>query len=583
VITVSTTAPRRATLPSPSPSGLGMGAVFLSVLTAAVVSLIQLQINFATLADSAGLCADFARRMLPLDFPSIAETSRLTGQTLSVVVCATLLSAVLSLPVAVMAAANTTINATTRAAARGAIVLARALPDLVLVIVAFRVFGLGGIGAVLAMAIHSVGMIGKLFADAVEDIDDGVRTAVRATGASRTQQFVAGVVPQVLPSFVATLLHRLDINLRVSVVLGFVGVAGLGAEIAHAAQRLDYQRAMALALVVFVLCVVMELLSGAIRRRLLTPHARHGTWWSRRRARVRARSTALKAPESAGPEGVDAPGPGGRRPAGPVYPRRGSGGQRRTLRGTGRGLVAALCATALLLVCVRGADLSIQQVLLGRHHVLPVLDQFLPPSTGGILGELLDALWTTVRIALAGTLLGFALALPCGVLAARNVSPSPSVAFLARTLILGIRGIPELILAIVLVIATGLGPAAGTLALALGSVGFLGKLVADTLEELDPGPRTALLATGATRTQAFFAATLRQALPALAAHFLHQLDVNVRSATLLGIVGAGGIGYYLINASRVQEFGVVTTVILMVLGVVLAVEGLAVLLRRSLF
>ncbi|ESU48717.1 ABC phosphonate transporter [Streptomyces sp. HCCB10043] len=241
-----------------------------------------------------------------------------------------------------------------------------------------------------------------------------------------------------------------------------------------------------------------------------------------------------------------------------------------------------MVAAVLVLACARGADLSLQQILDGRHHLLPVLDQFLPPSSGGIMGDLLDALWTTTQIALGGTLLGFALALPCGVLAARNLAPSPTVAFLSRGLILAIRGVPELILAIVFVIATGLGPVAGTLALGLGSVGFLGKLVADTLEELDPGPRTALLALGATPVQAFFAATLRQALPALVAHVLHQLDVNVRSATLLGIVGAGGIGYYLINASRVQEFGVVATIILMVLGVVLTIEGLAVWLRRVL-
>ncbi|MFB8141231.1 phosphonate ABC transporter, permease protein PhnE [Streptomyces parvus] len=558
---------RRATLPRPSPTGLGSAVALLAVLGAATASLIHLRINVATLVDSAGLCADFVRRMLPLDFPPVAEILTLTGQTLSIVVCATLLSAVLSLPVAVLAATNTTLNTTTRMVARAVIVLARALPDLVLVIVAFRVFGLGGIGAVLAMAIHSVGMIGKLFTDAVEDIDDGVRTAVRVTGASRTQQFVAGVLPQVLPSFVATVLHRLDINLRISVVLGFVGVAGLGAEIAHAIQRLDYPRGMALALVVFVLCVVMEVVSGSVRRVLLPPRARRFAGRGRS-TQAPVAPTAATLPDGSAPLKADAARPGRRK--------------RETLRVNWRGTALTVVAAVLVLACARGADLSLQQILDGRHHLLPVLDQFLPPSSGGIMGDLLDALWTTTQIALGGTLLGFALALPCGVLAARNLAPSPTVAFLSRGLILAIRGVPELILAIVFVIATGLGPVAGTLALGLGSVGFLGKLVADTLEELDPGPRTALLALGATPVQAFFAATLRQALPALVAHVLHQLDVNVRSATLLGIVGAGGIGYYLINASRVQEFGVVATIILMVLGVVLTIEGLAVWLRRVL-
>lgn len=570
---------RRAGLPRPSPSRLGAGGALLAVFAAAVVSLVDLRINVATLAHSVGLCADFLRRMVPLDFPPWAETLRLTGQTLSVVVCATLLSGLLSLPLAVLAAVNTTVNATARGAARAAITVARALPDLILVIVAFRLFGFGGLGAVLAIAIHSVGMVGKLFADAIEDIDNGVPTALRATGASRMQQVAAGVLPQVLPSFVATLLHRLDINLRVSVVLGFVGVAGLGAEIAHAAHRLDYRRVMALALVVFVLCVVMELLSGAVRRVLLGPGRPHRP----RRSPGRVRTGTRRGPRevsgkaSAGSSAATPDGPHGAS----ERPVRGDQG-RRTLRFSGRGLAALLGGVTLVVLCVRGAGLSLDQIPGSRDNVLPVLDEFFPPSSGGILGELFDALWTTVQIALGGTLLGFVLALPCGVLAARNVSPAPWIAFLARGLILGIRGVPELILAVVFVVATGLGPVAGTLALGLGSVGFLGKLVADTLEEVDPGPRTALLAMGATPTQALFAATLRQAVPALVAHILHQIDVNVRSATLLGIVGAGGIGYYLINASRIQEFGVVTTVILMMLGLVLAIEGLAMWLRRAL-
>ncbi|MEK8145659.1 ABC transporter permease subunit [Streptomyces sp. M10(2022)] len=142
-------------------------------------------------------------------------------------------------------------------------------------------------------------------------------------------------------------------------------------------------------------------------------------------------------------------------------------------------------------------------------------------------------------------------------------------------------GHPELILAIVFVIATGLGPVAGVLALGLGSVGFLGKLLADSLEELDPGPRTGLTATGASSWQVLIGSTLPQAVPAVIGHVLHQLDVNVRSATLLGIVGAGGIGFHLISATRVLQFDVVTTVILMVLGVVLLIEATASWLRRA--
>lgn len=196
------------------------------------------------------------------------------------------------------------------------------------------------------------------------------------------------------------------------------------------------------------------------------------------------------------------------------------------------------------------------------------------------MGTLLPELLVTIEIALAATLLGAVLALPIGILAARNVVPNRAVQMTFRVLIVLVRGIPELILAIIFVVITGLGGVAGTLALAIGAVGLLSKLVADSLEETDTRVQDALRANGATGAQVFVAPTLRQAAPAFVTHLMYLLDVNVRSATLL--VGAGGIGFYLLNASRVMQFDVVTTIVLLVLAVVLVIEGLAVFVRKAL-
>jgi phosphonate transport system permease protein len=136
------------------------------------------------------------------------------------------------------------------------------------------------------------------------------------------------------------------------------------------------------------------------------------------------------------------------------------------------------------------------------------------------------------------------------------------------------------ILAIVLIVVTGLGTQAGTLALALGGVGLLGKLLADSFEEVSPGPERALSATGASRVQVYAGATLPQGTRALIGHTFYMLDTNLRAATLLGIVGAGGVGYYLLNASQGSNYGTVTAIVLMILVTVLAVEGLAIWMRR---
>ncbi len=554
----SAAAPPSRTLARPSRTGVAAALVLAALLGAAVWSIVALRLNLATLLDSVGNATDFVSRTVPLDFPPVSEVLLLCGQTLAIVVCATLLAVLISVPVAVLAAGNTAPNDVVRYAARGLVVVARAVPDVVLAIVFFRLFGLGALTGVLAMGLHSVGMVGKLYADAVEQIDEGPRTAVRATGARRVQELVAGVLPQVMPSFIATALHRFDINLRISVVLGFVGVGGLGFEIAGALGRLDYRRGMALALIVLVLCIVVELISGSVRRALLGEHAetRRGVSGAMRR-----RASALRA------EVERPPGANGR-----VLPPWTPARIHRTF---------FVAVTALIVaVSVYGAQLSPWQVLSGLSGMLDTLSLFWPPETGGILEELLAQLLVTVQIALAATLIGAALALPVGALAARNVAPTPGVAKAFRIFVVTVRGLPELVLAIVFVVITGLGPVAGTLALSIGAIGLLGKLVADSLEETDVRVQQAVRATGASRMQVFFAATLPQAAPAFVAHVLYQLDVNIRAATLLGIIGAGGIGFYLLNASRVLEFGVVTTIMLLVFAIVMLVELLALWLRR---
>nr|WP_256448945.1 ABC transporter permease subunit [Leucobacter chinensis] len=168
-----------------------------------------------------------------------------------------------------------------------------------------------------------------------------------------------------------------------------------------------------------------------------------------------------------------------------------------------------------------------------------------------------------------------------GALAARNVSPSPGVRAGARLTLVVIRGLPELLLALFFIILTGLGPGAAVLALGIGGVGLLGKLVADSLEEVNPGPEQALFAVGATRPQMFAAATFPQAVPSFVGHTLYLLDTNIRSATVLGIVGGGGIGYMLSSAARVNQHELLF-LLLCVLVIVFLVEGLSSLLRKML-
>ncbi|NLU84250.1 phosphonate ABC transporter, permease protein PhnE [Rhodococcus sp. HNM0569] len=547
--------PPERTVPAPRPAALGVAAILVAFAAAAVWSIVDLRINVASLVDSADNAAAFLSRVFPLDFPPVGDIARMTGQTLAIVVCATALSVVLSFAVALLAARNTTPSPSARWGARALIVIARAVPDLVLAIAFLRMFGLGALAGILALGIHSVGMVGKLYADAIEDTGAGPRDALRAAGATWWQQITGAVVPQAMPSFVATALHRFDINLRTSVVLGYVGVAGIGMELSVAMRTLDYSRGMALALLVVVLCIAVELVSGAARTRLLG-RTRSGLAWVR----------APRAPRPAAVRLAD-----GRFRVSPPWS---AARIRRTLYAAGG---ITVLAAALVYV-----DVDFGRAAAGLRDLPATAGLFVPPGTGGMWGELVAELIVTVQIALAATLLGIVLAIPVGCLAARTVSPSPAIATAARVFIVCVRGIPDLVVAIVFIVVTGLGATAGALALAVGAVGLTGKLVADSLEETDVRVQDAVAASGARRGQVFVAATLRQSAPALIAHVFYQLDVNIRSATLLGVVGAGGIGFYLLNATRVLQFDVVTTIVAMIFAVVVAVEAVALWIRKVL-
>ncbi|VXB82137.1 phosphonate ABC transporter, permease protein PhnE [Citricoccus sp. K5] len=546
--------------PAPKPRNIAPAVVLIALLAAGVWSVDAVGINVQAIASSLDNAVAFTQRMFPLDFPPLPETVGMVLETLAIVFLATFLSVVLSVPLALAAARATAMGRLSQGAARTLIVLARAVPDLVLAIVFLRLFGLGATAGILAMGIHSVGMVAKLYADAIEELDDGPRESIEAAGGHRRQQIAAAIPQVLLPQMVATALHRFDINLRTSVLLGYVGVGGIGLAIADALRTLDYQRGMALALLVLGLCIAIELLSGAIRAAIMKRSGgavRGGTWTDKLFA--------------AGVTGADrAAG------AGPTVRLTPPWTAARAQRFLSSALILVLLAASLWRV-----DNSPEALWQGLLSLPETLGLFLPPSAGGTWDSVMEQLLLTVQIALASTLIGAVLAVPIGILAANNVVANRAVRTFFRVLIVVVRGIPELILAIIFVVISGLGGVAGTLALAVGAVGLLSKLVADSLEETDTEVQDAMRTAGASEAQVFFAATLRQAAPAFIAHTMYLLDSNIRAATLLGVVGAGGIGFLLLNASRVNQFDVVTLILILMVVVVLAVEALSMWLRRA--
>lgn len=191
---------------------------------------------------------------------------------------------------------------------------------------------------------------------------------------------------------------------------------------------------------------------------------------------------------------------------------------------------------------------------------------------------LLPAAVETLAIAGVGTALGLPLALVLGLLAATNVTPR-HVSTPARLLLGAVRAVPSMVYALLFVILAGLGPVAGTLAIAMGTIGDLGRLFADEMEEIDRSPVEAVRSAGAGWLATTSAARLPQVATAYVAWTLFYLELNARKSTVLGIVGAGGIGYPLIMAFRARNYTRVMAAIVVILALVVGVEVVANRLR----
>ena len=207
--------------------------------------------------------------------------------------------------------------------------------------------------------------------------------------------------------------------------------------------------------------------------------------------------------------------------------------------------------------------------------------RMIPPDFVSAGPQIVSGMVETLAIAAVSTVLGSLLSIPLGFLAAVNVSVNRAVYSFTRVLLVIIRGIPELILAIIFVAAIGLGPVAGIFALSLGTAGFLAKLIADSVEEIDPAPREAITATGATRFQELFTSVLPQVMPALIGQLLYTFDINIRSSAILGIVGGGGIGFLLFNSMKVLAFDTTAAIIIAIFVVVYSIELLAGYVRKQ--
>ncbi|RUR41258.1 phosphonate ABC transporter, permease protein PhnE [Vreelandella populi] len=242
------------------------------------------------------------------------------------------------------------------------------------------------------------------------------------------------------------------------------------------------------------------------------------------------------------------------------------------------------CAIVLtfLVLFVQGAmatNVTFERLLRGIVNLGHFLGRAFPPDLSN-LDVLAWSMFETLNIAIVGVTIGIILSLPFALLSARNTAPAPWVRTLTRFIVSTMRTIPDLIWALIFVVAVGLGPMAGVLAIIMDTIGFAARFFSERIEEVHPGPSEALSATGAGKLSVIGGAILPETLASMTATSLYSVEKALRSAVTLGLVGAGGIGVELAAAMRLFNFDRALTIILLILVVVIGFEQLSSQIRK---
>ena len=518
-------------------------------------------------------------RMVPPFIPSEDFTviTKAALDTFFIAFAGTALGLVLGIPLGLLSARNIMPFAPVRAFARAIVVFSRATPALVFALCFVRLYGIGVLAGLLAIGIHSIGMIGKLITDAAEEIDPGPREGVIATGAGSLQDLYTGIWSQMVPTVISISLYRLELDFRSAPILGWVGAGGIGLILRGYAGSLRYQELLGITILIVVLVVILEILSATTRHALLgktetdlpgkpgrmtqlflggtaRPGKKIADWMINKSANKEASKSESQISRSLTPPWT-----------------------RERIKVNSIGLIFFV----LLIISVLVPDIATSRIVDGSQKLPSFIARLTPNDWSWFTDRLFSDMIDTIAIGFAATGIALLFAIPFSFLAASNTAPGRFVYLISRLFMLLVRCVPELVVAVIFVAAIGPGPRTGTLALAIGMFGFITKLFADSIEEARQGIRDGVNSTGANRLQESVTGVLPQVAPSMVSHSLYLLDVAIRSSTILGIVGGGGIGFLLMSAAKRLYLETLGGIIFCIFVVVFLVEIIATWIRRK--
>jgi phosphonate transport system permease protein len=433
----------------------------------------------------------------------------------------------------------------------------RTVPEIVFALIFVWAFGIGPLAGILAILIHTLGANGKLFAEVVENADQQPVEGVRAAGGGWFERVRFGVLPQVLPNFLSYALLRFEINVRGASVLGFVGAGGIGEELYHVIAFNYYEEISAIVLLIVLTVASIDLLSERLRRGISSAAPPSRPAWPAPLPSTLPRDLdALRAcmPAAFGP------GPAARAAR----------------------VLAAGCAVAWLGFLLWWFDITPQRIANGLAGLGTIVRLMIPPSPGELWRDILWGMAQSVGMAFLGTFVAALIAVPLGFLGAGNVVTNALAHFSLRRVFDGFRGIDQLIWALTYVRAVGLGPLAGVLAIATADIAVLAKLYAEAIENAERKQAEGIDAVGGSRLMRTRFGLLPQVMPVMLAQALYFFESNTRSAAVLGVVGAGGIGLQIAERIKVRHWDEVAFIIIVMIATVAVIDLVSARIRHAL-
>jgi phosphonate transport system permease protein len=464
-------------------------------------------------------------------------------ETIAMGLLATLFSTILAIPLSFLAAHNVMSKVPGGTVIyyimRTLLNLVRAVDTIVWGLILIVWLGLGSFAGMVALTIHSVASLGKLFSEEIEHIDSGPIEAVTATGANLFQVIRYAIIPQIVPPFLAYTLLRWDINMRSATVVGFVAGGGIGFFVVETIRMAAYPQYAAALWTVAVVIIIVDYISASWRESILR----------------------------------DKPSEIGKK-KNPVWSRV-------------KQIGLVVLGVVAFLYCWDITNIDLRVMFEPAPTFWRLVGDFVSIDlnpTG--LDTIIQQMLVTIFQAMLATTLGAILALPFSFLAARNLTGrTPATAWiyiLVRSVFNILRSIEALLYVAIFVFWVGIGPFAGMLALSVTTFALIGKLFSESIENIDPGPIEAITTSGANVLQMVSYAILPQIVPPFVSYLIYQWDINIRMATIIGFAGGGGIGLTLSTFFGSLQYHKAGTVVAIIVIVVALMDFTSAKLREKL-